>query len=138
LTPEQAELLRHERRVRTPFGRIRTTAPLPVPENPIRVARKYQEEIKSGQTANFAGVARKYGVSRAEVCYHVALVRRLPNDFVTWLEACEDPAVLRVCTERRLRPITKIADPEMQSRALSHLTLRAPKVPVPCEYQATA
>ena len=49
----------------------------------------------------YADIADQFGLSRAEVCYHIALVKRLPEEFVTWLEQCNDSKVLRVLTERR-------------------------------------
>jgi hypothetical protein len=89
------------------------------PENPIHIARAYLEE---GEDAcSYADIAKKFKVSRAEVCYHIGLVNRLPEKFVSWLEQNDDPEVLRVFTERRLRPIARLDDEKKQWRCLNQL-----------------
>jgi len=85
-----------------------------IPENPIQVARKYLRERENGTAKTYEQIAKAFGVSRVEVCYHISLVNRLPEEFVSWLEGCEDPEVLRVFTERRLRPIARIEEREEQ------------------------
>jgi hypothetical protein len=75
-----------------------------------------QSQLPSCQT--LAQVAEQFGVSRAMVSYHLALVTRLPSSFVTWLRAIDDPAILRYFLERRLRPVTKFTDPVQQSAVL--------------------
>ncbi|MCB9949994.1 MAG: hypothetical protein H6824_03345 [Planctomycetaceae bacterium] len=55
------------------------------------------------------------------VCYHIALLERLPEDFIQWLEAEDDQVIWRCFSERRLRPITKIADREEQVRQLTDM-----------------
>ncbi len=59
-----------------------------------------------------------------EVCYHIGLVHRLPEDFVIWLKRQEKPEVLRVFTERRLRRITRLENEIDQQRHLSALYSR--------------
>jgi len=102
LTAEQALALKAEKRSK------------PIPQNPIRIARLYLCERKSDPPKSYAAIAKRYGVSRAEVCYHIALVKRLPREFVDWLGQCEDQDALRVFTERRLRPVAKLKSPEEQ------------------------
>ena len=97
-----------------------------IPVNPIHVGRRYADEHLDGHGMTYGGIGRKYGVSRAEVCYHVALVKRLPEEFVSWLGQCNDPDVLRVLTERRLRPITKLQGHMDQYRAMKSLPLDIP------------
>ncbi len=53
------------------------------------------------------------------VSYHMALLRRLPGDFVQWLEQAEDPTTWAFFTERKLLEITKIADTEKQVKRLA-------------------
>jgi hypothetical protein len=93
----------------------------PAPENPIHVARLYLAEHEGKPPKSYAAIAGKFNVSRAEVCYHIALVKRLPGDFVEWLEQCEDHNALRMFTERRLRPIAKLEDSEEQWRFIKRL-----------------
>ena len=89
-------------------------------ENPIRVARMYLGE-QGDSTGSYARIAARFGVSRAEICYHVGLVNRLPEKFVTWLERQEDPEVLSVFSERRLRPITRNGNRHEQWKTLREL-----------------
>ena len=95
--------------------------PKRVPVNPIRVARMYLCERDGDQPKTYEEIARKFGVSKAEVCYHIGLVNRLPADFVHWLEQCEEPEALRVFTERRLRPITRMENQAEQLVCLGQL-----------------
>ena len=92
-----------------------------ISENPIHVARKYLAEREGDRPKTYEQIAKKFGVSKAEVCYHIALVERLPKDFVTWLERQKESEVLRVCTERRLRPITRLSDSNRQKQYLQQL-----------------
>ena len=92
-----------------------------VPENPIHIARRYLTEHEGEHGITYRGIARKFGVSQAEVCYHIALVKRLPEGFVTWLEQSKNPDELRVFTERRLRSIVKLKNQEEQSAAIGQL-----------------
>lgn len=89
--------------------------------NAIRVARRFDDWLQSVGDRSYAKVAEHFGVSRPMVCYHIALVRRLPQDFVEWLEANQDPAVLAYFTERRLRPVAKLSDGEAQVTALGDM-----------------
>jgi hypothetical protein len=92
-----------------------------IPENPIHTARLYLQEHEADPPKSYSAIARQFGVSRSEVCYHIALAKRLPKDFVTWLGQCEDPDKLRLFTERRLRPISRLVEKEEQWTYLKRL-----------------
>ncbi len=92
-----------------------------IQKNPISIARRYLQEREGETGKTYAKIAEVFGVSRAEVCYHIGLINRLPGDFVQWLEQCNDQNVLRVFTERRLRPITRLDDPVVQLQKLREL-----------------
>lgn len=87
--------------------------------NAICVARQFEEELERHGGHSYATVAERFGVSRAMVCYHIALLRRLPVDFVVWLEQEDDHTIWAYFTEHRLRPVTRIADQEEQVRQLA-------------------
>jgi len=89
-------------------------------KNPIHVARRYLRD-RQGGAVTYEQIAQKHGVSRAEVCYHIALVERLPPEFVAWLEQRRDAETLRVFTERRLRPITRAGGRREQREMLREL-----------------
>lgn len=48
------------------------------------------------------------------VCDHLALLRRLPVNFVAWLKREDDRTIWVYFTEHRLRPVTRIADQQEQ------------------------
>ncbi|MFC1707115.1 hypothetical protein ACFL59_09915 [Planctomycetota bacterium] len=93
--------------------------------NPIATADRFLAELQRGSIHIYAQVAEHFGVSRAKVCYYVALVTRLPAEFVEWLRAVNDPRVLRHLTERRLRPLTRIEDKDAQRSELAKLVEEA-------------
>lgn len=86
----------------------------------------YLQERGDVQPKTYEQIARKFGVSKVEVCYHMALINRLPAEFVTWLEKSDDPEVLRVFTERRLRPIARIKARKKQVSAINTLYMHLP------------
>ena len=87
--------------------------------NPIVKARVYEAALAGG--GSYAEAARHFGVTREEVCQYVALVRRLPAEFVGEVEAERDPAVLRVLSMRRLLSIAREPDGRARSEALQRL-----------------
>lgn len=62
-------------------------------ENPIRVADRFMAQYRLPSCGTYAQVAAHFGTSRAAVCYHLALLTRLPASFVEWLRAQDDPNV---------------------------------------------
>ena len=46
----------------------------------------------------------QFGISKVTVGYHLALLTRLPADFVAWLEACTEDLPLAFFSLRRLGP----------------------------------
>ena len=73
----------------------------------------------TSQSFAHAIVAERFAVSRAMVCYHIALLPRLPSDFVAWLEQEDDRTIWAHFTEHRLRPVARIAEQEEQVRRLA-------------------
>ncbi len=63
------------------------------------MARRFEEQLERIGGWSYARVAEHFGVSRATVCYHISLLRRLPQDFVQWLESQTDPTLLCYFTE---------------------------------------
>lgn len=66
--------------------------------------------------------ADRLGVSVATVCYHVAYIRRLPEQFVVWLESDASDPFHEILIERRLREIVKLCG-EKKTTAISDLLL---------------
>jgi len=93
--------------------------------NPILLAERILKQSQLPSCPTLAQVAEHFGISRPMVSYHLALVTRLPASFVDWLRACDDPIVLKFFSERRLRPVTRIADPVQQAAALDLLVREA-------------
>ena len=108
---------------RKPTMRIwkRVTSSRP-PQNPIRVARKYEAFLQAGERS-YADAAREFDVSRPTVCQYMALVQRLPADFVSWLEAQEDALILACFRKSRLMDIARL-DTELAQRERLTVTAR--------------
>lgn len=51
-------------------------------------------------------MALHFGVTKATVSHHRALLHRLPPEFVNWLEASDDSLILAFFSARRLRAVT--------------------------------
>ena len=98
-------------------------------QNAIRVARRFEEQLERIGGQSYARVAEHFGVSRATVCYHISLLRRLPQDFVRWLEAQTDPTLLRYFTEHRLRAVYHLATPQNQVSRLTEMIEEANALP---------
>jgi hypothetical protein len=94
-------------------------------ENPIRVADRFMAQYRLPSCGTYAQVATHFGTSRAAVCYHLALLTRLPASFVGWLRAQNDPNVFGHFAERQLRPITRVTDAGQQVELLRELVQEA-------------
>lgn len=90
-------------------------------ENPIRVAERLREEFDRAKYRTYAQLADHFGVTRATVTYYMALLTKLPDDFVAWLRSSDDPEVLGCFCERRLRPIARLGSDHAKVIALRHL-----------------
>jgi len=75
--------------------------------NAIKFARKYTNFLDRPEVIGYRDAAKKFGVSKAIVSLHVAIITRLPEPFIEWLENCKDKLVLAFFSERRLRPVTR-------------------------------
>jgi len=95
--------------------------------NPIARADAYVELLELGAAKTRAEVAKTFGVSTAAVSYHIALIERLPVEFVSWLRTVDDVATLTALTERRLRPLTRIPPGTRQRDALRAILAAAVK-----------
>ncbi len=92
---------------------------------PIVIADEFMAEYRRVKAATYADLADRLGVSRPTVTYYMALLTKLPDDFVAWLRAEKDPEVVTFFSERRLRPLTRLAGPAAQAAAITDLLSRA-------------
>lgn len=106
-----------------PTMRLQRSAAMKPLLNCIHVARRYEAELKLPSSKNYTVVGERFGVSRVAVCYNVALLNRLPKDFIAWLENCTEEAPLRFFSLKRLRPVTLLSV-DQQREALRDLTER--------------
>jgi hypothetical protein len=90
-------------------------------ENPILIGLRYLKAFEQESVTSYAKAAQVLGVSRIRVYQLTSLVTKLPAEITDFLLACEEPTVLRFFTERRLRPLTKIADREQQKARFAGL-----------------
>ena len=98
----------------TNFGRLTKRQVLQLdhvtePKNAILEARRYQACLEDVPDRTRAEVAEMFSISRARVTQYLNLLK-LPPVIVGFLETNEDPAILGYFTERRLRPLTRLAD----------------------------
>lgn len=94
-------------------------------ENPIRVADRFLAQARLPSCCTYAQVADHFGVSRVMVSNHLALLTRLPGNFLDWLRSCDDPMMLGYFTERRLRPVTRIKVQAKQAALLDQMVMEA-------------
>jgi hypothetical protein len=83
-------------------------------ENPILKGLQYLRVFEDESVRTYAQAAEIPGVSRERVYQLTSLVTKLPPRIKDFLAATEDAAVLRLFTERRLRPLTMISDGDAQ------------------------
>ena len=57
-------------------------------------------------------------MTKATVSYYLSLLRRLPQDFIEWLEACNDEQALAFFSLKRLRPIARLSEESAQRTTL--------------------
>ena len=83
--------------------------PKPIKPHPLVTACRLRELLESGVVNTKAELARRTGLSRARITQLLNLLK-LPSAIVAYLADCADPDVLDYFTERRLRPMTLVAD----------------------------
>jgi CRP-like cAMP-binding protein len=105
----------------------------PTPDEPERVytsplleARRYVRILENDPSlANRADLAREMGVSRARVTQIMNLLR-LDPEVQKRLVGLQDQRAVRFFSERRLRPLIQIEDPERQMREVEKMLARIP------------
>ena len=87
-------------------------------------ARKYQQFLQIDENLTRAELARKFKVSRARITQLLNILN-LPPQIVSFLEEKKDnEKIQRFFTERRLRPLTWIEDPEIIIKEFEKLQRR--------------
>lgn len=87
-------------------------------KNAIKVAREYEAYLARPEVIGYREVAQHFGVTKATISHYRALLHRLPEEFVSWLEAATDHLVLAFFSQRRLRPITLICHSKQKAALL--------------------
>ena len=87
----------------------------------LRTIRVFEQESVN----TYAQAAEIRGLSRQRVYQLTSLVIKLTGEVKDLLVANDDPAILRYFTERRLRPLTKLADEETQRAESANMLDRA-------------
>jgi hypothetical protein len=78
-------------------------------ENPILKGLRFLRIFEQESVKTYAEAAEILGCSRQRVYQVVSLVTKLPGQIKDFLVANEDPYILRHFTERRLRPLMRLA-----------------------------
>ena len=104
-------------------------------KNVVHVARQYQAFLDRDDVVGYKQVAGHFGVTKASISQYLGILNRLPEDFVGWLEHCEDQALVAFFGKKKLNVIAK--QPSVQHKQL--LLAEAQKIPalldlLPVEY----
>jgi hypothetical protein len=91
--------------------------------NPVRniisVAREYEKHLARSDIFGYRQVAEHFGVSKVMVSYYLALLNRLPQVFIAWLECCTENIPLAFFSLKRLRPVTRLDEDERKGMLLA-------------------
>ncbi len=93
--------------------------------NPIPRARIYQRALEV--EGSYGKVAKKFGVTREEVCHYVTLVKRLPADLVAVVEGETDLLRCRRLSLRALLRVARLDGAERQRAAFEKLVCGSPR-----------
>lgn len=107
-----------ERKPRIRRSRLRIRADYAPIRNVIAIARQYEAYLKEPGIYTYRQAAEHFSTSKVTVGYHLALLTRLPADFVEWLEACTEDLPMTFFSLRRLRPVTMMSEPERKGALL--------------------
>ena len=86
----------------------------------LRKAHEWQGLIESGEVRNQAEIARREGITRARVTQIMGLLRLAP-EIQKYILSLPDTCHRLPITERALRTMTQLEDPEAQLRAFTSL-----------------
>ena len=76
-------------------------------KNVIKVARQYEAYLSQTDIVSYKQVAEHFGITKASISQYLGILNRLPADFVTWLENCEDASLVAFFGKKRLNTIAK-------------------------------
>ncbi|TWT58322.1 hypothetical protein KOR42_16960 [Thalassoglobus neptunius] len=86
--------------------------------NVIKVAREYEAFLARPEVYGYRQVAQNFSISKVMVSYYLTLLNRLPADFISWLENCEEELPLTFFSLKRLRPVTMLDEPDRRPELL--------------------
>lgn len=89
----------------------------------LRKAIKWRRQLDAGEIPNQAAIARREGVTRARVTQVLGLLR-LPEETRNRILAMSETVLRTTMSERVLRPIAQMRDPEAQMAEFAVLCTR--------------
>jgi ParB/RepB/Spo0J family partition protein len=89
-------------------------------------ALKYQEMLTTELVKSQADLARKEGTSRARITQLLNLLK-LPEEIKAYLNNIKDEKQFQIFTERRMREILRLGDPEIIIARFNQLVSKADK-----------
>lgn len=107
-----------QRKPKVRRSRLRIRADYAPIRNVIAIARQYEAYLKEPGIYTYRQAAEHFSTSKVTVGYHLALLTRLPADFVAWLEACTEDLPMAFFSLRRLRPVTMMPEAERKAALL--------------------
>ena len=76
-------------------------------KNVVHIARQYQAFLNRDDVVGYKQVAERFGVTKASISQYLGILNRLPEDFVGWLENCDDQALVAFFWKKKLNVIAK-------------------------------
>jgi hypothetical protein len=99
--------------------------PVKTYECPIHEAKRYERLLSDPFVNSQADVARELGITRARVSQIMGLLK-LPEEIQRVLLGLEDQQAIRFFSERRLRPLLMMPDPDKQVREFNRMLEEMP------------
>lgn len=100
-------------------SRLKIRAETQAIRNVIAIAREFEAFLARPEVYGYQQVAKHFGVSKVMVSYYLALLTRLPADFVAWLETCTEELPVAFFSLRRLRTVTILEEAKRKDALLT-------------------
>jgi len=77
--------------------------------NPINISTQFLQHLNENPGSTYGDVAKVFGACKTRVCQMLALCNRLPEQITNYLLNSDEPEILKLFNERRLRPLMLMA-----------------------------
>ena len=95
--------------------------PKPIPKNIIAEALKVKAFLTDGPERNFRHASQHLRVSKTRISQLMKIVDVLPENFVNYMEHCQDETIIRRFSGKTLLRIAGLESPKQRQEAISEL-----------------